>query len=281
MKAKLGLGLVIGFSAAILLWFLFERLWIGWAIGVVLTSIGGLLVYRKANRIISCFLASALAASPNVLAEDFSAGYSGGHCYCFTSEADAPEPEQHAIVLSFIVENGEPRILQMRHPTELVDYAAFNESLAPWGINLDGPLQYAKNGMPASSADVPFNFGDSSCPLAIFPDLEQFNVIVETATELGTEFTFWQPVARFSVPAGMRVDFQDSPEGDQSFYRVRIERSPEAFQPQGAILLGCGLGFLAGTGFIAVLAVRACSRNKKKFEKMLPPKRTNDVVNPS
>ena len=281
MKTKLsiGLGLVTGFIAAILLWSFFERLWIGYVIGAPLALVGGLMMLRdrKRNKIVSCFLASTVAVSPNILAEDFSAGFSGQQCYCFTPAAETPEPEQHAVVLSFIIEDGEPRILGLRHPTELVDYAALNESLAPWGINLDGPVQYAKNGLPASAADVPFAFGEWSA-LTIYPAREQFSVVVETAAELGAGFTFWQPVARFSVPAGVRVEVQDSPEGTQSFYRVRLERAPEAFQPQGAILLGCGLGLLVGTGIIGVLAVRQCAKNKKKFEKMLPPKKTNDMA---
>jgi hypothetical protein len=269
---------MIGFCASILLWLFFERLWIGYVIGAPLALIGALLVWKQHNRdkVLSCFLASTLAVSPNVLA-DFSAGYSGQDCYCFTPAVETPEPEQHAVVLSFIIENGEPRILGMRHPTELVDYAGLNESLAAWGINLDGGLQYSKNGLPASEWEVPFSFGDWSNPLSIFPEREQFGVVLEQASELGNEFTYWQPVARFSVPADVRVEVQDSPEGAQCFYRVRLERAPEAFQPQGAVLLGCGLGLLAGTAFIGVLAVRACARNKKKFEKVLPPKKTNDL----
>ena len=277
MKVKLIIGLAIGLFGAVALWLLFEKLWIGWVLGPILVLIGIVLMARDRNKVVSCVLASTLAVSPNVLAEDFSAGYNGQSCYCFSPAADTPEPEQHAIVLSFIIENAEPKILELRHPKELVDYATLNASLAPWGIDLDGGMQYATNGQPATAADVPFVFGHWSVPLTVLPEREQFHVLVEVADQLGTEFTFWRPLAYLSVPAGVRIEIQDSPEGAQSFYRVRLESPPEVFQPQGAILLGCGLGVLAGTAVISVLVVRACARNKKKFEAMLPPKKTNDV----
>ena len=255
------------------------KVWVSIALGIWCILWGYWVCTRKRNRdkIISCILASCLIASPEVWASDNYAGYSGGQCYCFTPAVDTPEPEQHAVVLAFIIENGEPRILGLRHPTELVDYAAFNQSLAPWGINLDGPMQYARNGQPCAAEQAPFVFADGSAPrVTIFPDQQQYRVVVDVASELGGEFTIWQPLAHFSAPAGVRIQFQDEPEGAQTFYRVRIEPPPQDFQPAGPIVLGCGLGLLIGAGVISVLAVRACARNKKKFEKMLPPK-TNDV----
>ena len=240
-------------------------------------------IVKTRHKVLPCFLAACLAASPAVFAGDNYAGYDGNQCYCFTPAAEDPNPpEQTAFSLDFILEPNEageiqPRITGMRHPapSDLVSYEELNQSLAAWGINLDGGMQFSKNGQPATADEMPFAFGDWSNPLTIYPDREQYRVLVEVASELGAEFTFWQPVAHFSVPAGVRIHFQDSPEGSQTFYRVRLERPPEDFQAAGPLLLGCGVGLLFGTAVVGVLAVRACARNKKKFEKLLPPTDTN------
>lgn len=237
----------------------------------------------RRNKSISVLLAVAMSTS-RVYAEDSWAGYSGGNCYCFTPAVEQPEPEQHAIALDFILESNDlgevaPRILWLTKtaPKDLVDFDGLNASLVPWGIDLNKGEQYAKNGQPATAADMPFLLGELSTPLVIYPELEQHRVVVEQATELSSGFILWQPVAYFSVPVGIRINFHDSPEGPQTFYRVRVERAPEDFQAAGPVLLGCGIGFLAGVAVICVLAVRQCAKNKKKFEAMLPPKKTNDV----
>ena len=72
------------------------------------------------------------------------------------------------------------------------------------------------------------------------------------------------------------MHYLDSPEGPQTFYRVRLEQ-PVPFRPAGPIVLGCGIGLLVGGAVVCVLTIRACAKNKKKFENMLPPPRTNDV----
>jgi len=285
-KLKIGIGVIIASTVSALLLWQFGPSW-ALAMSLLAAGIGCLVVCGQSrNKIISCFLASTLAVSPNVLAEDSYAGYSGERCYCFNPAAEGPESEQHVMVLNVILEpdaTGEiaPRIVSVRHPdpATLVDYAGLNESLAAWGINLDGGLQYAKNGQSAGPEGMPFAFGDWSNPLSIHPEREQFSVVLEQANELG-EFTMWQRVATFSAPAGMPIQIQDSPEGPSVFYRVRLQSPPEAFQAQGPILLGCGIGFLAGSAVIGVLVVRQCAKNKKKFEAMLPPKRTNDLENP-
>lgn len=267
-KVEFCIGLALGFSVAILLW----KPWASLIIGVICIVLWAVL-RRSYNKVLSCFLAACLGVSPNVLA-DYSAGYNGQSCYCFTPAAEDPNPPaQEAVVLEFIVESGQARFLNMRHPTALVDYDTFNASLAAWGIDLNGGMQYATNGQPATAADVPFTFGDWSSPLTIFPDRVQYPVVLEMTTELG-EFTYWQTVAHFSVPEGTRVQVMDSPEGAQTFYRLRVDET-QPFQPAGPLLLGCGLGLLAGSAVVAVLVVRACARNKKKFEAMLPPKDTN------
>lgn len=283
-KAKLWAGILLGLvlTAIIALLLGEEHLWLTAGICAVL----GLLCLWGGCRkkVVSCLLASAIVASPNaLLAEDSYAGYNGQQCYCFTPAAEDPNPPaQESFTLDFILGPNpdgiiEPSILSLRHPDPalLVSYDEMNASLAAWGLDLNGGEQYAKNGQPTTVDQVPFVFGDWSAPLTLFPDREQYRVVIEVANGLDQTWTFWQPVAHFSVPAGVRIRFQDSPEGSQTFYRVRLEAPPEDFQAAGPVVIGCGLGLLVGAGVICVLAVRACARNKKKFEKMLPPKETN------
>lgn len=271
-------------SLGVLMLLAWANLWIGLGMGIIFTLVCTLLYCGTRSKLMSCVLAASIATSPNVFGEDSWAGYSGGNCYCFTPAVEQPLIEQHAIALDFILESNDlgeiqPRILRLTKtaPKDLVDYDGLNASLVAWGIDLNKGEQYAKNGQPATAADMPFLFGDLSAPLVIYPELEQHRVVVEQATELSSGFILWQPVAYFSVPVGIRINFHDSPEGDQTFYRVRLERVVEDFQAAGPVLLGCGLGFLVGTAVIAVLVVRQCAKNRKKFEAMLPPKKTNDV----
>jgi hypothetical protein len=264
---KFGAGLIPCLIAALLLGA--DRLWVSIGLGLALTSLGIVLCHRAT----SCILALSLIVSPVLLADDYYGGYNGAECYCWTP-AGLIEPEQHACIVQFNLQADDlgrvqPRILGMRHPSTLVGFDEFNSSLAVWGINLNGGMQYSKNGIAVSADQMPCVFNGNS--LVIFPDRQQYHVVVEVTTDLAS--ALWQPVARFSVPAGETIEFEDSPEGAHTFYRVRID---ENFQPAaGPIVLGCGIGFLIGAGVVCVLTVRACARNKKKFEKCLPPQDTN------
>lgn len=265
---KLWAGFIIGFTLALILGS--GYLWLSIAFGLAGLGFGAWLC-RKG---VSCLLALSLIVSPVLLADDYYGGYNGAECYCFIP-AGAPEPEQHACIVQFNLQADDlgrvqPRILGMRHPSTLVGFDEMNQSLAVWGINLNGGMQYSRNGVATTADQMPCVFNGNS--LVIFPDRQQYHVVVELATDLGAS-ALWRPVARFSVPAGETIEFEDSPEGAQTFYRVRME---EDFQPAaGPIVLGCGIGFLIGAGVVCVLTVRACARNKKKFEQMKPPQDTN------
>lgn len=292
-KMKLGVSFIVSALVAIVLGFTVLAWKAGVVIAIAVLLVWAVLSWRHRNKIVSCFLASCMSVAPNLFGEGFSAGYNGQQCYCFEPAAIDPNPPvQEAVKLTFILspnEAGEiqPRILSMEHPDPrtLVDWDGLNASLAAWGIDLNRGEQYATNGVPATAADVPFTFGDWSNPLIIQPEQTQYRVVVEVATELGSEFTYWQQLAHFSVPANTRIELMDSPEGAQTFYRIRLETPPEDFQPAGPVLLGCGLGLLFGFAVVGVLTVRACARNKKKFQNMLPPPATNQTnqvnINPN
>lgn len=282
-RIKFGIGLVLGLLIAMLALWKFGP---GWTLASVF-AVAGIICIVAGRKFVSCFLASCMFVSPTVLADDINgnnyAGYDGQLCYCWEPTALDPDPPaQEVFAMDFDLEaNGDgivqPHVLSMRHPdpSTLVGYDDFNASLAPWGINLENGEQYAKNGQPATFDQVPFAFGGWETPIIIYPDREQYRVVVEVSKDPGT--ATWNPIAQFSLPAGVRVTFMDSPEGGQTFYRVRMEPLPPGFRPAaGPIMLGCGLGLLIGAGVVCVLTVRACARNKKKFEKMLPPKETND-----
>lgn len=283
---KLCSGIIIGLVTAFLLW----KIWpdtkaalIAAALGIHCIILWAILRSKKTtNKIISCILVSAMTVSPNVLADTY-AGFNGKTCYCLESASNTTPPptEPHVVVLEFILDpdpgsqsgNVIPRIISVRHPSPetLVSYDEMNASLiTEWGIDLDGGQQFSRNGRPAFPEEVPFVFGqDWEQSFTLYPSQPQYRVVVEVATELG-EFANWQSLAHFSIPANTRITVQDTPEGAQAFYRVRAERPPEMFQPAGPILLGCGLGLLGGAAVVGVLAVRACARRKKKFEKMMP-----------
>lgn len=279
---KLCSGIIIGLVTAFLLW----KIWPDTKAALIAASLGIHCIILWAilrpkeikgenvtNKIISCILVSAMAVSPNVLADTY-AGFNGKTCYCLESASTTTPPttEPHVVILEFILDP-DPRIISVRHPSQatMVSYDEMNASLiTEWGINLDGGQQFSRNGQPAFPEEVPFVFGqDWEQSFTLYPSQPQYLVVVEVATELG-EFANWQSLARFSIPANTRITVQDTPEGSQSFYRIRSERPPEMFQPAGPILLGCGIGLIAGAGVVGVLAVRACARRKKKFEKMLP-----------
>lgn len=269
-KVKLAIGIAIGILLALLLW--------NWKLSFVLGA-GCILIWlltRRPDKLLSCFLASSLCVIP-VLADDYYAGYNGANCYCFEPADIGPSPEQHAFTLDFVLEADDlgeisPRIVSMRHPAELVDFDTFNASLVPWGIDLNQGAQYSKNGQPVTVTETPFTFNDWTAPLILYPDRQQHQVVIEQASELGN----WQRVTSLSIPVGVQVHYLDSPEGPQTFYRVRLEQ-PVPFRPAGPIVLGCGIGLLVGGAVVCVLTVRACAKNKKKFENMLPPHPTNDV----
>ena len=262
-------GVIIGLILTLLLGA--DYVWVSVGLGLALTAYGIVLCHKAT----SCLLALSLVASPMLLADDYYGGYNGATCYCFVPAA-LPEPEQHACIVQFNLQaddlgHVQPHILGVRHPKTLVGFDEFNASLAVWGIDLNGGMQYSKNGLPVAADQMPCVFGGGDA-IILFPDRQQYRVVVELTTDLGPS-AFWQPVARFSVPAGETIEFEDSPEGPQTFYRVRMA---EDFEPAaGPIVLGCGIGFLIGAGVVCVLAVRACAKNKKKFENMLPPKDTN------
>lgn len=291
---KLCLGLVIGLATALLLWKLWPTMtaaWVAASLGVTCIILWAVLRPKKVvNKVISCVLVSTLAVSPStlLLADDNYAGFDGKTCYCIEPAGVAPTPpprDYQAFVLDFVLEDDPiavfpgdvvPRIVSIRHPdpTTLVSFDEMNAALmSDWGITLDGGQQYSKNGQPAAPEEMPFTFAHdfSEQPFTLYPTQQQYQVVVEVTSELG-EFAPWRPLAYFSIPANTRITVQDTPEGPQSFYRVRVQHSPEVqgFQPAGPILLGCGLGLLVGAGVIGVLAVRACARNKKKFDKMRP-----------
>ena len=262
-------GIIIGLILALFLGA--DYVWVSVGLGLALAAYGTLLCLKTT----SCLLALSLVVSPLLLADDYYGGYNGATCYCFVP-AGLPEPEQHACIVQFNLQADDlghiqPHILGVRHPKTLVGFDEFNASLAVWGIDLNGGMQYSKNGQAVSADQMPCVFGGGDA-IILFPDRQQYRVVVELTTDLGPS-AFWQPVARFSVPAGETIEFEDSPEGPQTFYRVRMA---EDFEPAaGPIVLGCGIGFLIGAGVVCVLAVRACAKNKKKFENMLPPKDTN------
>jgi len=257
---------------------------------------------KAANNVIVCFLSAAMAALPmTVMGEDTFAGYSGQSCYCIepngiqAAAAPVPGEEDNVVVLSFVVDqipdapipmvvDAVPRIITMYRPdpTTLVSWEQTAQTFAEYGIDLNAinSTQYAKNGRAVAPSEVPFTLGGWSQSFTLYPERKQYKVIVETSPELG-EFARWQPVSRFSVPAGVPIQYQDTPDGLSAFYRLRLDTSdPQQaiFQPAGPILIGCGLGLLGGAAVVCVLTVRACARNKKKFDD-LKKQMTNNPPN--
>lgn len=268
------------------------RMFCGGAIVVMIVccSVSCWKFQKAAVKVVACFLASMFIVSPwsIALAEDSYAGYSGQSCYCLEEDnitaASASELEDNVVVINFVVEQIEnapsplvidavPRVISIRHPDPktLVSWDKFAQTFASQGIDINrsSSTQYAKNGQPVSATSVPFRFGGWSSPLVIFPDRTQYNVVIETTSDCG-EFAQWQPVSRLSIPANVPIQYQDTPDGRAAFYRIRIEQPyvQAGQQEAGPVLLGCGLGLLVGVGYIAAAAIRACAKNKKKFDDM-------------
>jgi hypothetical protein len=279
---KILIGFLLGlFIALAILWSIFDDITTIIICAIAGTSCIGIGLRTMWRKVVSSILVCAMAAAPSAIASDTFAGYDGKNCYCITplGAAESPTPTQypnryHAVVLHFTVEtNGSPRVLSIRHPNPetLVSWDELNADFVSAGVDLDQHYaQYAVNGQPVSATDAPFRFGGDwiGYPFVLYPDRPQHRVIVETSAELG-EFAYWQPVARLSLPANTPIQYQDTPDGPQAFYRVRLDTTPEGqFQAAGPIVLGCGLGLLAGLGVVSVLTVRACAKNKKKFQKL-------------
>lgn len=303
---KVLMGILIGFTLAMLALAITKShttaMWLSGLLGVGCIVVWALTrnknTTKVTNKLMACILASAMAVTPSamLLAEDTYAGFNGQNCYCIEPPDDiraaganvAQSPTSNPrdwqsvmlnLVLDDTAEGPKPRIVSMTKaaPEQLVDWNTLNESLRrDWGIDLNQGQQYTKNGQPVSASEVPFKFSHdvTEQPFTLFPDRPQYNVALETTSELNGEFTQWQTLTRFSVPTGTAINIQDTPEGVQTFYRLRLLHSPEQVgEPQfqaaaGPIVLGCGIGLLVGVGVIGVLAVRACAKNKKKFQQM-------------
>jgi len=299
---KVMLGILIGFTISMLALAITKShstaMWLSGILGVGCLILWALTrnknVTKVTNKLMTCFLVSAMAVMPSALlmAEDTYAGFNGQACYCIevppddiraagAAESPTSNPRDYqSVVLNVVLDDTmvgpSPRIISMTHPNpeSLVDWNTLNETLRrDWGIDLNQGQQYTKNGQPVTAADVPFKFSHdvTEQPFTLFPDRPQYEVALETTSELNGEFTRWETLTRFSAPTGTPINIQDTPEGVQTFYRLRIIKSPEGGQPQfqaaaGPIVLGCGIGLLVGVGVIGVLAVRACAKNKKKFQ---------------
>lgn len=249
-----------------------------------------------------------MVVSPILLVADESdtyAGYTGSSCYCLEPPDDiraagTPEPNvENAVVMQFVVDvpNGPIplandatlRILSVRRPdpSTLVSWSEIASTFAAEGIDLNAQNspQYAKNGHPVNSSEVPFAFNQSFSEKFIWqPDQPQYRMVIETTSDLSD--ASWQTVVRFSIPANTIIQYQDTPDGKNAFYRVYLDPTPVSqIQPAaGAIVLGCGLGLLAGAAVISVLTVRACARNKKKFDALKtnnPPSQLNFILAPT
>jgi hypothetical protein len=104
----------------------------------------------------------------------------------------------------------------------LVDFDTFNAGLNEWGLTWTGHVndrQYAKNGVPAPESEVPIIFTDVG-PV-IYPDRNVFHVVVETATRVGDDAN-WNVLFHTWIPAGVKMVINDTPQGDQSFYRMSV-----------------------------------------------------------
>lgn len=300
---QLTLGILIGLTAT---WLIARENGINW--NTALICLGGAIAMfvlwavirspkgrKEAGKVVGCVLVSCMAVSPTCLlmAEegDTYAGYTGSSCYCLEPPPDiraagASEPDvENAVVLQFVVDdlntpipmasNPTPRIVSVTRadPSRLVSWAEIASTFAAEGIDLNSQnsTQYAKNGRPVSESEVPFLLNKSHTEKFIWqPEKPQYKMIVETTSDLSGETSSWQAVARFSIPANTVIQYQDTPDGKHAFYRIRLDTAEAGpIQPAaGAIVIGCGLGLLAGAAVVSVLTVRACARNKKKFDQM-------------
>lgn len=324
---KLALGVLIGLTTALLIWAVTQNhitaMWLSGVGGIGCIGIWAMTrnkgVTKVANKMLCCILCSMMAALPVTVlrGEDTYAGYNGSNCYCIEpadiqAAADIaagrpptqPPRDWQSITLTLTVDETdsgapEPRIISMTKaaPEQLVDWETMRLSLLNdprWGIDLNQSQQFTKNGRPVSYTEVPFKFqhdvGDQ--PFTLYPERTQHRVALETTSELNGEFTQWQRLTAFSIPTGTTLNIQDTPEGVQTFYRLRVLTPQEVgvgpngepvFQPAGAVLLGCGIGLLVGVGVIGVLAVRACAKNKKKFQQMTnqPPAQVEFNLTPA
>jgi len=149
--------------------------------------------------------------------------------YCIEPAAESPELSDNAFVINAMVtldENWKPsaQTLNVSHykGSQLVDFDAFNAGLQEWGVTWNGRAndrQYAKNGQPAIESEVPFILTDIG-PV-FYPDREVFHVVVETATRLGEDAN-WGILFQTWIPAGVRMIINDTPQGEQSFYRLSV-----------------------------------------------------------
>ncbi len=147
--------------------------------------------------------------------------------YCIEPAAESPEDNAFEIKAMVVIDHdwkASIEIMSSRHysSSQLVDFDQFNTGLAEWGIAWNGirnERQYAKNGQAVSESEVPFILTDVG-PV-FYPDREVFHVLVETATALG-EHANWIPLLHTWVPAGLPIIINDTPQGDQSFYRLTL-----------------------------------------------------------
>lgn len=310
---KLCLGVSLGLVAS---WLIVKQNGINWGsaficlgAAVAIFSLWAIIRSQKgrkaSTKVIVCFLSSAMVSPILIIADegDTYAGYTGSSCYCLDDIRAAAAPEldvENAVVMQFIVDvpnvpiplanDATPRILSVRRPdpNTLVNWSEIASTFSAAGIDLNAQnsTQYAKNGQPVNPSEVPFVFNRSLAEKFVWqPDQPQYRMVVETASDISGEPS-WQAVARFSIPANTIIQYQDTPDGKNAFYRVRLDTTPVGqIQPAaGAIVLGCGLGLLAGAAVISVLTVRACARNKKKFDALKtngPPNQLNFILAPA
>ena len=156
----------------------------------------------------------------NAPPENAQQNFAGLMCYNDYCISPASETEQHGVMMNVILDDQGSRITSIAHVSELVPFETWNEQLTPWGLQWTGSPndeQYAKDGRPASKADVPFRFLPSWIGgVVIHPEQPTHYLVLQESHDLRN----WQNVFTAYVPTGLPIEISDEPQGEQTFYRL-------------------------------------------------------------
>lgn len=209
----------------------------GIAIGVVVVCVGGYCVYRMIRFCKKKFpkkdpATNAPPSSVSFALSNGSGESAGSVCWktsgsCFT--AAAVPPAQNVLTLLAYVDVGPlPTLVPLSHDPEkeMGTQEEFNVGLAPHGVQwtgVAGDRQFALNGVPVEEHEVPFIIGSTfETGVTLSPaDPGLYRVVVETSNQ--PTGGAWHELLHMCMPVNTPIILEDTPYGDQNFYRLRLE----------------------------------------------------------